>query len=141
MSVGVEVARVGVRVPLSEARVREAVRAVCRAERVRDALISVTFITNTAMVRMNRDFLGHSGPTDVITFALGHAGAVVGDVYVAPDVARVNARELRRGVREEIVRLLVHGTLHVLGHEHPEGPARERSAMWLQQERLVARIA
>lgn len=141
MSVSVDVSRVGVLVPLSEARVREAVRAVCRAERVREALVSVAFITNTAMERLNREFLGHTGATDVITFELDGVGAIVGDVYIAPDVARVNARELRRGVREEVLRLVVHGTLHVLGHHHPDGPERERSAMWMKQERLVARLA
>jgi len=40
-------------------------------------------------------------------------------------------------VREELARLVVHGTLHVLGHDHP-AKGREASAMWKRQERLLA---
>ena len=63
---------------------------------------------------------------------------VVGDVYIAPSVARVNARLSGVTVREELARLVVHGTLHVLGHDHP-AVGRERSAMWRRQEHLLAR--
>jgi len=63
---------------------------------------------------------------------------VVGDVYIAPDVARANAVRFGRGVREELARLVVHGTLHVLGHEHPDGTDRTTSPMWQRQERLMA---
>jgi probable rRNA maturation factor len=42
-------------------------------------------------------------------------------------------------VREELARLVVHGTLHVLGYVHPEGGTRTESAMWKRQERLLAR--
>jgi len=41
---------------------------------------------------------------------------------------------------EELVRLTVHGTLHVLGYDHPAGPARMRSAMWRRQEKYVRRL-
>jgi probable rRNA maturation factor len=40
-------------------------------------------------------------------------------------------------LREELLRLVVHGTLHVLGHDHPEGAGRERSPMWRAQERYL----
>ena len=43
-------------------------------------------------------------------------------------------------VDEEMVRLAVHGTLHVLGYDHPDGPGRMRSAMWRKQERYVGRL-
>ncbi|GIW50865.1 MAG: hypothetical protein KatS3mg081_0220 [Gemmatimonadales bacterium] len=56
-------------------------------------------------------------------------------------MARKNAKELGVRFREEIVRLVVHGTLHVLGYDHPEGEARQRSPMWLRQERYVRSLA
>jgi probable rRNA maturation factor len=43
-------------------------------------------------------------------------------------------------VEEELVRLTVHGTLHVLGYDHPDGPGRTRSQMWRRQERHVRRL-
>ena len=141
MSIAVDVSRDGLRIALSEERVREIVRAVCRRERVRDALISVAFIRNTRMARMNREFLGHHGATDVITFELEPTlGVVIGDIYIAPEVARANARENSIGVRTELVRLVVHGTLHVLGYTHDEGADRMLGDMWRRQEKLVAAI-
>jgi probable rRNA maturation factor len=44
-------------------------------------------------------------------------------------------------VREELIRLVVHGTLHVLGYDHPDHGERERSPMWRRQERYVEALA
>lgn len=146
MSVAVDVAREGVRIALSEQRVRDIVRSVCRHERIDEALISVTFVRNAIISRMNREFLGHSGATDVITFELDDARsrssrrAIIGDIYIAPDVARSNAVENGIGIREELTRLVVHGTLHVLGYTHAEGSARTTGDMWRRQEEIVAAI-
>lgn len=144
MSAAIGVSLDGVRIPVSRARVADAVRAVLRAERVRDAMISVAFVRTRDIQRMNRTHLRRDRPTDVIAFgfrAAGRGSPVVGDIYIAPDVARESARANGVSVREEIVRLVVHGTLHVLGHDHPETDARTRSPMWRTQERLVARLA
>ena len=91
---------------------------------------------------MNRQYLGHRGPTDVITFALGAGGAVaaVGDIYICLDVVRAHARRFGVPLRVELLRVVVHGVLHVLGHTHPEDDQRERSPMWRRQERLLARV-
>jgi probable rRNA maturation factor len=141
-SIAVDVARNGVRVALGEERVREIVRAVCKREKVKHALISVTFVGARQIATMNRKFLGHAGPTDVITFELEPAaGVVIGDIYVSPDVARENAAAAGVGVREELVRLVVHGTLHVLGYTHDEAEHRTAGTMWKRQEALVAAFA
>ena len=134
----------GVRIPLSRARVAEVARSVLRAERQRAALLSITFVTNRAIRAMNRRHLRRDRVTDVIAFGFRAAGGrspVVGDVYIAPDVARASASSNGVTVTEEIVRLVVHGTLHALGHDHPETGDRTRSAMWRRQERYVARLA
>ena len=61
-------------------------------------------------------------------------------MYVAPEVARRSAKELEISEAEELVRLVIHGTLHVLGHEHPEGDDREGSPMYRLQEALVDQV-
>ena len=140
MTLIADVASEGVRVPLSSERVAAIARSVLRAEGVRNALLSITFLDARAMARLNARHLRHRGPTDVISFAFDRSArsAVVGDVYICPDVARQNAAAARVGVREEIARLVVHGTLHVLGYDHPDGDDRMRSPMWRRQERLLA---
>lgn len=143
MSRAVDVALDGVRVPLSRARVSEIALAVLEAERVPHALLSIAFVTRARIAALNREHLGHSGATDVISFAFARAAEgdpVIGDIYICPDVARAAATERGIGVREELARLVIHGTLHVLGHDHPEAEGREASPMWTRQEALLARV-
>lgn len=130
-----------VRTPVATARLTELTRLVLKAEGVRDAMVSITLVTSRHMARINQQHLSHRGPTDVITFALGDdgAGALVADIYICPEVARRQAREWGVGVREELARLVVHGTLHACGWDHPVDSAREESDMWKRQERLLMR--
>ncbi len=138
----IAVATDDVRIPISRARVERAVDLVLRGERVSDAVVSVAFVREQAIARLNWRHLRHRGPTDVISFGLAPAvqGAPVsGDIYISPDVARRNARAHGAGIREELLRLVVHGVLHVLGHDHPSGD-RDASPMWKRQEALVKRV-
>jgi len=143
MSISVGVSTDGVRLSLPRQRVVDAARAVLRAEGVSDAMLSVTFVSTAAIRRLNKRHLGRTGATDVISFGFrraSRAAPVVGDVYIASDVAKRSARANGVPVREELLRLVVHGTLHVLGYDHPETDARTRSPMWRKQERLVQRL-
>lgn len=139
----VDVAAEGVRVPVSLARVREASEHVLRAERIKDALVSIAFVSDRQMAGLNWQHLSHRGPTDVISFGFAPTGAtsgLVGDIYIAPAVARRNAVQHGEGIRIELLRLVVHGTLHVIGHEHDEGDTRYASPMWKRQEKLLRQV-
>jgi probable rRNA maturation factor len=133
-----------VRVPISAARVRRIVATVLRAEGraaeppSRRADITITFVGPASMRRLNREWMGHDAETDVLSFNLRPPeGGVTGDVYICAAVARTQAREHGVPVAEELARLVVHGTLHALGYDHPVGSDRTRSAMWRRQERYV----
>jgi len=127
--------------PISRALVQRVVQTVLGREG-REALISVTFLGRDSMRRLNAEHKGHDRPTDVLTFALTDpAGRILGDVYICPWVARQEATARGISFREELIRLIVHGTLHTLGRDHPEGPERTRSAMWRRQERYVEALA
>ncbi len=140
MSVAVDVAvDAGVRSAISRARIATIARSVLRSERASNAMLSIALVTRARIAALNARHLGHRGATDVISFGFapgGTNGAVVGDIYIAPTVARDNAVRLGLGIREELARLVVHGTLHVLGHEHPDAD-RAASPMWQRQERLL----
>jgi probable rRNA maturation factor len=131
------------RLSVSRERIRRAAAATLAAERVREAMLSITFVGRAAISRLNRRYLGHEGPTDVISFGLariGKRGAVIGDIYICADVARENAKRQHVPAGEELLRLVIHGTLHVLGRDHPVGQTRTSSPMWRRQERILARI-
>lgn len=131
----------GRRPPLSTALVRRVVAGVLEGEG-RPALVSVTFLGRDAMRRMNATHKGRARPTDVLAFALTDgAGRAVGDVYICPWVAAREAKARAVPLRQELIRLVIHGTLHALGRTHPDGPARTRSAMWRRQERYVGALA
>jgi probable rRNA maturation factor len=76
--------------------------------------------------------------TDVIAFGMRHGPQRVGDVYICPSVAARAAHEQGVPLEEELIRVVVHGTLHALGYDHPAGASRLRSPMWQRQERYVA---
>ena len=136
-----EVVVSGRRIPLPPALVRRVVEGVLAGER-RPALVSVTFLGRDAMRRMNASHKGRDVPTDVLAFALSDgAGRPVGDVYICPWVAAREAKARGVALREELIRLVIHGTLHALGRTHPEGAGRTRSAMWRRQERYVGALA
>ena len=131
----------GRRLPLSATLVRRVVEAVLRGER-RRALMSITFLGRDAMRRLNAEHKGHDRPTDVLSFAMTDpAGRTLGDVYVCPWVAARKARARRIPLRQELIRLVVHGTLHALGRDHPEDERRTASPMWQRQERYVGALA
>jgi probable rRNA maturation factor len=140
------------RAPLAAGTIARVVRAVVAGESSRGrpragpvprvTVVQVTFLTQPAMRRLNREWKGHDRPTDVLSFALpGPGGELVGDVYICPAVARRQAREFLATPREELLRLVIHGTLHLLGHDHPEGAGRTHGAMWRRQEGYLSRLA
>lgn len=131
----------GVAVGLPVRVVQGAVRQVLKAER-REAALAITFLDKRRMQQLNAEYKHHDRPTDVISFALPLPdGALTGDIYICPWVAAREAHSRAIPVREELLRLVIHGTLHVLGYDHPEGDDRTRSPMWQKQERYVEMFA
>jgi probable rRNA maturation factor len=120
------------------------VRRVLAWEGAPGAHVSVTRLATARMKALNRRTFGRRGLTDVIAFPLPQPDGILrGDIYVCPAAARAWVRGSGGGaqaLREELVRLAVHGTLHVLGYDHPAGPGRTRSRMWRTQERYVRRL-
>lgn len=125
---------------LTTADVRRTVDCVLLGERVAAAGFSITFLSSQQMRALNRRAFGRDRATDVIAFPLQHQEHVAGDVYVCPSVARRSAEGEGITRREEETRLVIHGVLHALGHEHPKGRRRVDSQMWERQERYVRQM-
>jgi len=117
-----------------------AVRLTAAREGVVRGEFSVTFLADDAIRELNRSYLSHDWVPDVLAFGLhGEGEPPLGDIYVGIDQALRQAREVDVDPEEELVRLAIHGTLHVLGHDHPdEEVSRTASPLYRLQERLLA---
>ena len=135
------VAAAGTALPLPTGLVRRVVTGVLDGERAGPSAVSVTFVSPPRMRALHARAFGHPRLTDVVAFELPHPDLLAGDVYVCPAVARRAASTLGIPAREELIRLVIHGTLHVLGYRHPDGTRRTTSAMWKRQERHVRAAA
>ena len=124
------------------AEIERAVRDTLESEGVKDGEFSVSRVDVAAMTDLNRRYLAREGVTDVIAFQLAEKDTPpLGDVYICDEAARRSAAEYDVPLRQELLRLVVHGVLHVLGYEHPEGDERAGSEMYRRQEAILARLA
>lgn len=112
-----------------------------RAERLLSRLrlgrseLSIRLADDVEMKDLNGAWRGRARPTDVLAFSQlegagsEHRGALLGDVVIGVETARRQARQRHRALDEEIARLLIHGTLHLLGHDHerPDEARRMRA--------------
>jgi probable rRNA maturation factor len=142
LDVEVNVDEAGGEVPVgAEWLLERAVRAAAAAEGIDAGEVSVTLLDDAGITDLNQRFRGHDWPTDVLSFPLFDEGEPpVGDVYIGFLQAERQAAENGVSLEEELARLAVHGTLHVLGEEHPEGEERTQSGMWRLQEQIVASL-
>lgn len=107
--------------------------------------LSVAFVDDERMRELNRDWRGKDRPTDVLSFSqlegedMPGEAVLLGDVVVSVDTLQRQAREGGWTDEEELVRLLLHGLLHLLGHDHEVED--DAAAMRAEEKRLVAVLA
>jgi probable rRNA maturation factor len=123
------------------ALIEPAVRRTLESEQRTDVEVSIALLADAEIQRLNMEYLGKDRTTDVLAFALsGDDGRTVGDVYLGFDQAARQAEEVGVELAQELARLAIHGTLHVLGYDHQEGPERLESPMFQLQERLLQEV-
>lgn len=108
-------------------------------------VLSVVLCTDAFIQPLNADWRGKDAPTDVLSFSQreGEGGReddpVLGDLVISLDTARRQAEELGHAALDELRVLLVHGLLHLLGHDHELGEA-EAEAMEAEEIALLAAL-
>jgi probable rRNA maturation factor len=119
------------RVPIPAAKVRRLATQILGQRN-----LSIAFVTNAAIRKINRRFLRHDFATDVISFPLGTD--LVGELVISAEYAAAEARSRKIPVEEELLRYVAHGILHLLGYDDHR-PA-DRKTMWKRQELELARV-
>ena len=116
-------------------------------EAVQECEISLTFAGPQQMAEINKEYRDTEGPTDVLSFAMWENEEGVfeppsdwdslplGDIVVCPEAVARNAEENGKSAESEMVLVICHGCLHLIGFDHAEEV--ERADMWARQERMV----
>jgi len=117
-----------------------AIRSVLKDESARSFRLSVVFVGSRTIRAMNRRFLDHDYVTDVISFPLGeeHEPGAQAEIYVNLDRAKRQAREYRVSFADETRRLLIHGTLHLMGYS--DDTPRQKARMTRREDFHLSRL-
>ena len=127
---------------LDAAAVEAAIEAVCAGEGVRIRDLSVVLADRETVWAVNREWLAHDYPTDVVSFVLDEAaqahGEIDGEIYVDLDMAAERAGEFGVTPEHEALRYVVHGLLHLAGHD--DATDDQRAAMRQLEDRYLADV-
>ena len=120
---------------LDESRIRAAVSDVLNEADLREAEISLAFVDNARIHELNRTFLQHDFPTDVISFVLERdENRLEGEVVVSAEMARATAPRWNWPPEHELLLYVVHGVLHLVGYDDTTDAAAAKM-------RLAERVA
>ena len=126
-------------VTVDRKRLRETAQAVLEGEDVRDAEISLAIVDNATIHTLNKRYLNHDEPTDVLSFPLSEPNAkkLAGELVIGAEVAKTQAEERGHDVQAELALYVIHGLLHLCGYDdHSErdaGAMRQRERHYLKQ--------
>ena len=120
-----------------------AARVVLDLSGVPDADLTIMLVDDARIQALNRDFLAHDAPTDVLSFPADEPDpetgrSYLGDVAISLARAAEQARARGHSVEAEMQLLVVHGILHLLGHDHAGAAEKER--MWAAQAQALERL-
>jgi probable rRNA maturation factor len=121
---------------------RQAARAVLDGEGIRDYEISLAFVDNPTIHTLNKRYLDHDEPTDVLSFPLSEPTSkkLSGELVIGAEVAKEQSVSRGHDVQAELALYVIHGTLHLCGHDdQTEAGAkamRERERHYLAQLNL-----
>ncbi len=113
-------------VKLDRPRLREIVRQVMAEEDIKDYEISLAFVDNPTIHGINKRFLEHDEPTDVITFPYSSGKVLVGELVIGVEVALEQARVGEHEVDAELALYVIHGLLHLVGYDDKDAHDRKQ---------------
>jgi probable rRNA maturation factor len=130
--------------PIDEERLRSAVKAVLGGEGIQSATISMAVVNDERIHELNLRFLQHDEPTDVLSFVLNAPDEPLdGEIIVSIETAARNAGRYGWSVADELLLYVVHGALHLTGHDdrtvEDQRRMRERERHYLSCWGLVPR--
>ena len=114
--------------------------ALTHQKEVLDVNLSVVLTDNRRLQKLNRDYLGIDAPTDVLSFPASESDPetgtrYIGDILISVPYATKGAKQAGNSLEAELQLLVVHGVLHLLGHDHAK--PKEKTKMWKAQAEIL----
>jgi len=103
---------------LPKKKVAQAIKNVFRyGKKGKTTAVSIIYVNDDAIMKINKKYLKHNRATDVITFSLGENDSnILGEIYISAETAIRQASEYNVSISNEIMRLAIHGALHLAGY-------------------------
>ena len=119
---GIQVRNLQSKIPLNSSQVKKIVKAILKYQRINEFSLNIVFVTNSAIKKLNKKFLGRGYATDVLSFDLRDKffykrKEVAGEVVICAEAAVKNAKIYGNDLKNEIALYIVHGILHLLGFD------------------------
>lgn len=133
-----------IHLPVTEVRIQQAVEVTLQVAAVSpETEITIVFTDDQQLHQLNLQYLGIDAPTDVLSFPAGFNDPdtdhpYLGDVLISIPRAEAQASENHQTPQEELILLVVHGVLHLIGYDHAN--AEEQDRMWTAQSKILSRL-
>ncbi|MFO7852516.1 MAG: rRNA maturation RNase YbeY [Bacteroidota bacterium] len=101
------------------------IKQVIRSESKVPGDLSFIFVNDSYIKEINKEFLKHDWSTDVIAFDNSHGNIVEGEIYLGIETIIANARLYKTGIKKEVMRVMIHGVLHLIGYDDREKENKE----------------
>lgn len=119
--------------------IKEWLNKVINSHNKRIGRIQFVFVSDDRLLDMNRQFLNHDYFTDIITFDYCEKGLICGEIYISVDRVRENADSMKIDFYDEMLRVLAHGVLHLIGFKDGN-PAQKRLMREAEDKALSLRV-
>jgi len=108
-----------------------------------DFVVSIVFVDNQKIIKLNQEYFGYAKPTDVLSFYSGDTDPetgkmILGDIIISYPFAKSQAFQLNNDLMAELSLLIIHGFLHLLGFDHSK--PNEKELMWQKQQSILEKL-
>ena len=133
-------------IPVDKEFLKKITEEVLKKEKKNNLEVSIAFLNQRKMRELNKKYLRRNYPTDVLSFSFSKKEQakpriknIFGEVIICPEKVLKNSRKIGADFKKEMARVLIHGTLHLLGYNH-EGKEKESKTMRKKEEYYISKI-
>ena len=121
--------------PEGKRKISQWIKHVATVEGKKAGYLNYIFVSDEIIVNINKKYLNHHHPTDIITFDNSSGNTISGEMYISIDTVRSNANDYHVDFRNELLRVMVHGVIHLCGYR--DETADEQQEMRKKEDKYL----